>query len=45
MIFDFLISPQAHQFDPRVKILLAFCSACHPHQFDMPHDCSEKIIF
>ena len=38
MIFDLLTSPQGHQFDPRVKILLAFCSACHPPQFDMPHD-------
>ena len=38
MIFDLLTSPQGHQFDPRVKILLAFCTARHPRQFDMPHD-------
>ena len=29
---------QCHQFDPRIKILLAFCSARHPRRFDMPHD-------
>ena len=38
MIFDLLTSPQGHQFDPRMKILLAFCLACHPRRFDMPHD-------
>ena len=38
MIFDLLTSPQGHQFDPRMKILLAFCSACHTRWFDMPHD-------
>ena len=38
MIFDLLTSPQGHQFDPRVKILLAFCSARNPCRFDMPHD-------
>ena len=38
MIFDLLTSTQGHQFDPRIKILLAFCSACHPRRFDMPHD-------
>ena len=38
MIFDLLTSPQGHQFDPRMKILLAFCSARHPLQFDMPYD-------
>ena len=38
MIFDLLTSPQGHQFDPRMKMLLAFCSACHPHPSDMPHD-------
>ena len=27
MIFDLLTSPQGHQFDPRMKMLLAFCSA------------------
>ena len=43
MIFDLLTSPQGHQFDPRMKILLAFCSACHPCQFDMPHDHLKKI--
>ena len=30
MIFDLLTSPQGHQFDPRMKILLAFCFARHP---------------
>ena len=39
MIFDLLTSPQGHQFDPRVKILLLYkSSACHPRQFDMPLD-------
>ena len=37
MIFDLLTSPQAHQFDPGMKMSLAFCSARHPRQFDMPH--------
>ena len=37
MIFDLLTSPQGHQFDPSIKILLAFCSAHHPHWFDLPH--------
>ena len=30
MIFDLLTSPQGHQFDPRMKMLLAFCSAVIP---------------
>ena len=38
MIFDLLTSPQGHQFDPRMKMLLALCSACHRRRFDMPHD-------
>ena len=38
MIFDLLTSHQGHQFDPRMKILLAFCFACQPCQFDMPHN-------
>ena len=38
MIFDLLTSSQGHKFDPRIKMLLAFCSACHPRRFDMPHD-------
>ena len=38
MIFDLFTSPQGHQFDPSMKMLLAFCSACHPRRFDMPHD-------
>ena len=38
MIFDLLNAPQGHQFDPRMKMILAFCSACHPSRFDMPHD-------
>ena len=45
-IFDLLISPQGHQFNPRMKILLAFCSAHHPSLFDMPHDhVSKKILW
>ena len=38
MIFDLLTSPQGHQFDPKMKILLAFCCARRPRRFDMPHD-------
>ena len=38
MIFDILTSPQGHQFYPRVKILLAFCSARKPRHINMPHD-------
>ena len=38
MIFDLLTLPQGHQFDPRIKMLLTFCSARHPCRFDMPHD-------
>ena len=38
MIFDLLTSPQGHQFDPRKKMLLAFCSAHHSRRFDMLHD-------
>ena len=38
MIFDLLTLAQGHQFDPRMKMLLAFCSACHPRRFDMLHD-------
>ena len=38
MIFDLLTLPQGHQFDPRMKMLLAFCSARHPRRFDMLHD-------
>ena len=38
MIFDLLTSPQGYQFDPRMKLLLAFCSAPHPRRFDMRHD-------
>ena len=45
MIFDLLTSPQGHQFDPRMKILLAFWSALHPHRFDMPHDHVWKNFF
>ena len=36
---------QGHQFDPRVKILLAFCSTHHPSHFDMPYDHVKKNIF
>ena len=42
MIFDLLTSPQDHQFDPRVIILLAYSSARHPRQFDMLHDNVQK---
>ena len=40
MIFDLITLPKGHQFDPRVNILLAFCSThiCNPRQCDMPHD-------
>ena len=38
MIFDLLTSPQGHQFDSRMKVLLAFCSGRHPRRFDMLHD-------
>ena len=38
MIFDLLTSRQGHQCYPRIKMLLAFCSARHPRRFDMPHD-------
>ena len=38
MIFDLWPQPQGHQFDPRMKIWLAFCSARHPRRFDIPHD-------
>ena len=34
MIIDLLTSPQGHQFDPRMKMLRAFCSARHPRGFD-----------
>ena len=30
MIFDLLTLPQGHLFDPRIKMLLTFCSACIP---------------
>ena len=38
MIFDLLTSPHGHQFEPRMKMFFAFCSARHPRRFDMPHD-------
>ena len=38
LLFDLLTSAQGHQLDPRMKILLAFSSARHPHRFDMLHD-------
>ena len=38
MIFDLLSSSQGHQFDPRMKMLLALCSTRHPRRFDMLHD-------
>ena len=38
MVFDLLTLPQGYQFDPRMKMLLAFCSARHPRRFNMPHD-------
>ena len=44
MIFDLLTLPQGHQFDPRVKILLALYSTHHPLLFDMPHDYVWKKI-
>ena len=36
MIFYLLTLPQGHQFDPRMKMLLAFCSS--RRWFDMLHD-------
>ena len=45
MIFDLSISPQGYQFDPRMKMLLASCSARHPRRFDMPHDHVWKNYF
>ena len=45
MITDLLTLPQGHQFDPRMKMLLAFCSACHPCRFDMLHDHVWKKMF
>ena len=44
MIFDLLTLPQGYQFDPRLKMLLKFCSARHPRLFNMPHDHVEKKI-
>ena len=44
MIFDLLTSLQCHKFDPRMKILLAFCSARHPRRFDMPYDHVEFFL-
>ena len=41
MITDLLTSPQGHQFDPRMKILLAFCSARHPRRFR--HDPGDRM--
>ena len=38
LLFDLLTSAQGHQLDPRMKLLLAFSSARHPHRFDMLHD-------
>ena len=35
MIVDLLTSPQGHQFDLRMEILLEFCSALHPRRFTM----------
>ena len=36
LIFYLLTPAQGHQFDPRVKILLVFCSSHHLLKFDMP---------
>ena len=38
MIFDLLTSPQGRQFDPMMKMLLAFCYARHPRRIDMQHN-------
>ena len=38
LIFDLLTAPQGYQFDPWMKMLLAFCSARHPRRFDMQND-------
>ena len=45
MIFDLMTSSKGHQFDSRMKILLAFCSARHPRRFDMSHDHVLKLLF
>ena len=46
MIFDLLTSPKGHQFVHGVKNVLAFCSARHPRQFDMPNDhVQNELIF
>ena len=46
MIFELLTSPQGHQFDPRMKILHAFCSSRHPRRFNRLHDhVQRKHIF
>ena len=38
MVFDLLTNPQGQQFDPRMKIVPAFCSARLSRRLDMPHD-------
>ena len=38
MILDLLTSPQGHQFDPRMKILLAFCSSPVENKNDLELD-------
>ena len=45
IIFDLLTSPKGHHFDPRMKILLAFCSAHHPCRFECLMTMFEKNIF
>ena len=40
-----MTSPQGHQFDYSVKILLVICSTYYPRQFDMSHNHVGKIIF
>ena len=43
MILNLLTSPKGHQFDPKMKILLASCYAHHPRRFDITHDYVWKI--
>ena len=38
MIFELLTSAKVTSYYPRMKMLLAFCSACLPRRFEMLHD-------
>ena len=45
MTFDFLTSPQDHQFHPKVKNLHTYSSTHLPRLFEMPHDYVRKKQF